>query len=122
MLSRPRGGGEESEEGCLSLPGVYAPVIRPKQIHVEAFDLQGQEMKFDAEGLLSRVIQHETDHLDGVLFIDRVRDSTMEEIDGSLEEFEIEFQHRRRSGSLAGEKQLAERRRDLESKYCILEP
>ena len=116
VVSRPRGGGEESEEGCLSIPGVYAPVIRPKQVRVEAYDLAGNEIRLEAEGLLSRVIQHETDHLDGVLFIDKVRDR--DAIEGPLEEFEIEFRHRRESGSIADDEQLQQRREQWEGRYC----
>ncbi len=59
-------------EGCLSLPGVSNDVIRPESITVEALNLDGDMFKIDAEGLLARIIQHETDHLDGILFIDRI--------------------------------------------------
>lgn len=60
-------------EGCLSLPGVSSDVVRPEFITVEALNLDGDKLRFDADGLLSRIIQHETDHLDGILFIDRIR-------------------------------------------------
>lgn len=55
------------DEGCLSMPGVRIPVERPAYVQVEALGLDGRFFKLDAEGLLSRVIQHEYDHLDGVL-------------------------------------------------------
>lgn len=58
------------EEGCLSIPGVYADVTRPTAVTVVAQDASGTEFRLDAEGLLARVIQHEADHLNGVLFID----------------------------------------------------
>ena len=58
----------EAEEGCLSLPGLYAPVARPEKIVVNAYDLDGKELNLELEGLLARVVQHERDHLDGVLF------------------------------------------------------
>lgn len=58
------------EEGCLSIPGVYADVTRPDAVTVVAHNLSGDEFRLDAEGLPARVIQHEIDHLDGVLFID----------------------------------------------------
>lgn len=58
------------EEGCLSIPGVYADVTRPDAVTVVAQNLSGDEFRLDAEGLPARVIQHEIDHLDGVLFID----------------------------------------------------
>ncbi|MCB9729840.1 MAG: peptide deformylase [Deltaproteobacteria bacterium] len=60
------------EEGCLSFPGISAEVRRKDQIHVQAYDLQGAELDFDADGLLSICIQHELDHLNGVTFVDRL--------------------------------------------------
>ncbi len=60
------------EEGCLSFPGKYLPIERPTKIKVKAKDANGKKFKLKVDGLLSRVIQHEVDHLDGVLFIDRV--------------------------------------------------
>lgn len=59
-------------EGCLSVPEVTADIIRPEFIMVEAMNLDGDKIKINTGGLLARVIQHETDHLDGILFIDRV--------------------------------------------------
>ena len=58
------------QEGCLSIPGLYFDIVRPKEVHVRALDLQGNEVDFDADELLARVVQHEIDHLDGVLFVD----------------------------------------------------
>ncbi|NQV89226.1 MAG: peptide deformylase [Parcubacteria group bacterium] len=66
----------ESEEGCLSVPGVYGMVKRHREIKARALDRHGNEMKFRAKGLLSIVFQHEVDHLDGVLFIDKVFEYT----------------------------------------------
>lgn len=59
------------EEGCLSIPNVYAPVKRSRFVTIEYYDLTGNKQKLQAPEFLSRVIQHELDHLDGVLFIDR---------------------------------------------------
>ena len=59
-------------EGCLSLPGVSNDVIRPEFITVEALNLDGDMLKINADGLLARIIQHETDHLDGIMFIDKI--------------------------------------------------
>lgn len=64
------------EEGCLSVPGLSWEIIRPKKIHVSGFDLDGNEVELEADELLSRLIQHEIDHLDGVLLIDRLDDDT----------------------------------------------
>lgn len=59
-------------EGCLSVPDITSEIIRPESIVVEALDIDGERIKIDTGGLLARVIQHEIDHLDGILFIDRV--------------------------------------------------
>ncbi|HYQ96716.1 MAG TPA: peptide deformylase, partial [Candidatus Eisenbacteria bacterium] len=60
------------EEGCLSIPGIHADVKRRAQVVLEGLDEQGAQVVVRAEGLLARALQHELDHLDGVLFIDRV--------------------------------------------------
>ena len=60
------------EEGCLSLPGQYADVSRPARVHVRYTDLDGKVQELDAEGLLAACLQHEIDHLDGVLFVDHL--------------------------------------------------
>ncbi len=60
------------EEGCLSIPGIYADVKRPEMISIDALDERGKPFHLDADGLLARVIQHELDHLNGVLFIDHL--------------------------------------------------
>jgi peptide deformylase len=62
---------EYAEEGCLSLPGVLVEVERPLHIRVKARDAYGEAVVIEASGLEARVIQHETDHLDGVLILDR---------------------------------------------------
>ena len=59
------------EEGCLSVPQVYEAISRPKKVTVQAFNENGRPFTLEADGLLARVIQHEYDHLDGILFIDR---------------------------------------------------
>ncbi|KMM16706.1 peptide deformylase [Synechococcus sp. GFB01] len=62
------------EEGCLSIPGVYLNVVRPTVVEVSYRDEMGRPQKLKADGLLGRCIQHEMDHLNGVLFVDRVTD------------------------------------------------
>jgi peptide deformylase len=63
---------EKGEEGCLSIPGVSAPVSRPARVVVEGLDAEGHPVRIEAEGLLSRCLQHEVDHLNGVLFVDHL--------------------------------------------------
>jgi peptide deformylase len=65
---------EVGEEGCLSIPETFGQVKRNKKITVKFTDINGREVKIRAEGLLARVMQHEIDHLDGVLFIDKAKD------------------------------------------------
>ncbi|RCK80004.1 MAG: Peptide deformylase [Candidatus Ozemobacter sibiricus] len=65
-------GKEICEEGCLSFPGLREKVERPARVIARATDLEGKEFEVQADGLLARAIQHELDHLDGVLFIDRI--------------------------------------------------
>ena len=62
------------EEGCLSIPGIYADVMRPAEITIQAWNENGKPFTLDADGILARVIQHEYDHLRGKLFIDRLNE------------------------------------------------
>lgn len=66
----------EMEEGCLSIPGVFGIVKRPTKVTVKAANIEGVETKFEADGLLARVLQHEIDHLDGVLFTTKMSKQT----------------------------------------------
>jgi len=69
-----------AEEGCLSIPGIFADVTRAARVRVEATDLEGMPVSLDASGLFARLLQHEMDHLDGVLFIDRLDPVTRDRI------------------------------------------
>lgn len=69
---RDEWGEQLEEEGCLSLPGLYYPLRRAMKVWADGFDLDGHEVTIEAEELLARVLQHEVDHLGGVLFIDRL--------------------------------------------------
>ncbi|MBM3217464.1 MAG: peptide deformylase [Candidatus Rokubacteria bacterium] len=75
-----QGGEITSEEGCLSLPGIFAPVTRAEWVRLEGQDLDGQPVSIRARGLTARVFQHEMDHLDGILFIDRLDAMTRDRI------------------------------------------
>ena len=68
------------EEGCLSIPGVWADVVRPSEIIVQAWDIGGKVYKIEARGVLARVIQHELDHLNGILFTDRLDENQREKV------------------------------------------
>jgi peptide deformylase len=68
------------EEGCLSLPGVQADIIRPAAVKVQAFDTKGRPFTIECSGIVARVIQHENDHLDGILFYDRLSELKQERL------------------------------------------
>jgi len=78
------------EEGCLSLPGVWASVSRSKDIQVKFQDQNGKETKLNLEDMNARVVQHELDHLDGILFLDKVDGSITVEKDVDLGKLDIE--------------------------------
>lgn len=69
-----------AEEGCLSVPGVWHDVARPERVTVQAQDIEGKVFTVKAEGLLARALQHEYDHLNGVLFLDRLSDEEKEKM------------------------------------------
>ncbi len=75
-----RSGTVREEEGCLSIPGIFAEVERSKAVTVAALDADGRPVSFEASGLKARVVQHELDHLDGILFIDRLPPVTRDRI------------------------------------------
>jgi peptide deformylase len=60
------------EEGCLSVPDLSWPIVRPKEVHLTGFDLDGNEVSIEADELLARLFQHELDHLDGILLLERL--------------------------------------------------
>jgi peptide deformylase len=72
QIVRRRGGKETDEEGCLSLRNMYGPVERDLEVVVRAYDMQDREVRITAEGFLARVLQHEIDHLEGIMFTDHM--------------------------------------------------
>lgn len=63
---------QDGDEGCLSVPGIWAPTIRAMHAVVEGFDVHGEPLRLEGEGLMARCLQHEVDHLDGKVFLDRL--------------------------------------------------
>ncbi len=116
-LQLPKGN-ETSQEGCLSLPGVYGQVKRPKSIRLSAYDLQGNPIERVVEGFLARVVQHENDHLDGVLFFDRMTEEAKRELDDSLDELETVFRSKQNSGAIPPDEELVERLGKWHEKYA----
>ncbi len=68
------------EEGCLSIPGIWANVSRPSAVTIQAWDLKGKVFRIDAEGIMARVVQHEFDHLNGILYPDRLNEKQRERV------------------------------------------
>ena len=116
VLSKPKGN-EESEEGCLSFPELYGPVTRPKQITVQAYNLKGEEIRASLNGMLARVVQHEYDHLDGVLFVDRMSLTARAQVQPTLNEFELSFRALRQTGAMPDDATIASRLAELEQRY-----
>lgn len=71
-------GEQEVEEGCLSFPNQFAKIIRPAEVTVQALDKEGKEFKLKAKGLLAQAVSHEVDHLNGILFVDKIIPGTLE--------------------------------------------
>lgn len=88
-VSRPEGE-QIGSEGCLSVPEISADIRRAEKVTVRAVNLDGKEIVFDCTGLLARAVQHELDHLNGVLFIDRMDAATRASLSGKLKKIQKE--------------------------------
>jgi len=82
---KPFGDSVKGGEGCLSFPEIFGEIARPGSVDVKALNEKGQTVEFRCGGLLSRVVQHEVDHLNGILFIDRMEKATKEELRPQLD-------------------------------------
>ncbi len=116
VIDRPKGS-DADQEGCLSVPGVYAQVKRSKTVRLQGYDLQGNEINEELDGFLSRVVQHEVDHLDGVMFFDRIGSEAMRDIEHAIAEFQTTFESLRNTGSIPDDAELARRLTEWEKKY-----
>jgi len=109
-----RKGMVENEEGCLSFPEIYAPVRRPEKIIISAYNLAGEELTYELSGLFARAAQHEFDHLDGILFIDRLSPANRLKIKEALADLESQFEGDRSRGLIPGDELVAARLAELE--------
>ena len=82
---KPRGDPVVAGEGCLSFPEIFAEIARPESVDVKALNEKGKPVEFRCGGLLARAIQHEVDHLNGILFIDRMDKATKDELRPQLD-------------------------------------
>lgn len=78
-------GEQEVEEGCLSFPNKYAKMIRPKEVEVEALNENGEKIKIKAKDLLAQAICHEVDHLNGIVFVDKMIPGTLQYVEPEKE-------------------------------------
>jgi len=109
-----RKGSAEAREGCLSFPEIFAPVKRAEKVALNAFSLGGEEISYELDGLYARAVQHEADHLDGLLFIDRLSEANRLAIREDLEALEREFEINRQRGRIHDDAQIAARLVELE--------
>jgi peptide deformylase len=109
-----RSGTAEAEEGCLSLPEIHAPVRRSEKITITAYNTAGEEFEYQLEGLAARAAQHENDHLDGVLFVDRLGPSGQLAVRDALASLEAEFGRDRNRGLIPEDEEIAARLVGLE--------
>jgi peptide deformylase len=87
------------DEGCLSFPGIYAEIRRPERCAVVAFDVQGRRIEHEYEGFVSRIIQHEFDHLEGILLVDRMSPADKQKNRAALEELVAQYQRRQKAAA-----------------------
>jgi peptide deformylase len=113
VLRSPKGMAE-AEEGCLSLPGLYGDVRRPERIVLNAYNLAGQELTLELDGLFARAVQHEVDHLDGVLFTDRLSPTALADARSALSDFENQFAVQRERGEIPADPAIHARLAELE--------
>jgi peptide deformylase len=111
-----RKGTTEGEEGCLSFPGMYGPVKRAAKIEIEAFDLDGSCFEYSLDDLAARAVQHESDHLDGVLFIDRLSETARRDLDPVISDFESQFRRWQAEGRFASDDVIKSQLLQLEPK------
>jgi len=104
-ITRKRGGAD-GEEGCLSLPELYATVPRAAQIVVDAFDLSGQPFEVELEDFPARVVQHEYDHLEGLMFTDRISSTELGRLQLQIADLEKQFATRQKDGQIPTLEQL----------------
>ena len=109
-----RRGTAEAEEGCLSLPKLYGNVKRSEHVTITAYNLAGENVQYELQGLPARVVQHELDHLDGVLFIDRLSETGKLSVKRSLEDMEERLEVARSRGDIPDDKAIAQRLVELE--------
>ena len=111
-----RKGTVEGEEGCLSFPGLYAQVLRSSKVAIEAFNLKGECFEYALNELAARAVQHESDHLDGVLFIDRMVEQDRLDKKGVVADFEAQYRRWQSEGRYPSDEEARRQLTALEQK------
>lgn len=117
-ITRKRGS-VEGEEGCLSLPELYGDVARAEEIVLEAYGLDGDGFEMECSEILARVVQHENDHLDGILFIDRMKPDDLAELQANLADYELQFRQSQQAGTYASDEELKQQLNQLEATFAF---
>jgi peptide deformylase len=115
VILERKGGMIEAEEGCLSFPDLFQKVRRSKTVKVHAYNLEGQAVEVTASDLEARILQHETDHLDGVLFIDKMGFLARRSSRGALEALEREYRRAQERGEIPPDPELEKQLAALEA-------
>lgn len=110
-----RKGSIEDEEGCLSFPGLYQKIRRAKSIQVQAYDLKGQLVEINVSELASRALQHEIDHLHGVVFIDKMGPIAKLASRNALRELELTYRKAQERGEIPPDTEIHKMLDDLEA-------
>ncbi|QDT64232.1 peptide deformylase [Calycomorphotria hydatis] len=108
-----RNGVAIGEEGCLSLPDLHGDVRRAERITVEAYDLKGQPYRLELNDLPARVVQHEYDHIDGILFLDRLDPEDKAKLDAALEEMSATFAGQQAEGAFPNTAELEQQLKEI---------
>lgn len=111
-----RKGTTEGEEGCLSLPQLYGDVKRSEEITLEAYDLNGQLFEITLDDLAARAVQHEHDHLEGIMFPDRMVEDKRSELDSQIADFEVQFRNQQQRGEYPSDEEIRKELSQLELK------
>jgi len=109
-----RRGTDETDEGCLSFPEIFAPVKRAAKVAISAYNLAGEEINYELSGLFARAVQHEYDHLDGIQFIDRLSPTGLLSVKQALQDLERQFEDDRRRGIIPDDSHIFARLTELE--------
>lgn len=109
-----RNGSEEGEEGCLSLPDIYGQVPRATRIVIDAFNLDGQQFEMELSGWDARVVQHEYDHLEGIMFPDRVSSTVLKQLQPLIDDLERRFRQQQLTGEIPSDAELQTQLTELE--------